>query len=180
MAGFNPNIPQPTDLLSQSQQDILANFQAIAPLFQGGVNQYVKLAQQTSQPTTSASQVALYSALDGSGNIQLFYGPKNTGTPVNLTGSIQSGAGYAYLPSGLILRWAPVGVTATSQTYVIPIGGGFPTFNNIFQVFLTPRDSSGNNNFRLGLTSINGSTSFTVWSQNPTTTTAMIYLIIGN
>lgn len=129
---WNPNIPQPTDALSQSQADILANFQALDALFDGGIQDFVIFPQQSSQPTTSSTEVALYSALDSGSNIQLFYGPKSTGTPINLTGSGAASSGWAYLPSGILLKWGS-GSGSGSFAVSFPLSPA-PAFNNIFSI----------------------------------------------
>ena len=44
---FNPNVPQPTDYISASQAQILANFQALAPVV-GGI--FTSLGATPEQP----------------------------------------------------------------------------------------------------------------------------------
>lgn len=177
---WNPNVPQSTDALSQSQVDILGNFQALDALFNDGVQNYVILPVQSTDPTTSSTEIALYSKVGITGSQDLFIRQVSSGAVIDMTASNQATTGWTYLPSGLILRWGAVGVTSTTQTYTLPTGGGIPAFNNIFQIFVTPRDTSSNTNFTIGLRSITGTTAFTVYSQNPTSATAMIYFIIGN
>ena len=132
---YNPNIPQPTDQLSQSQSDILGNFTALSPFLNGVTDFAVVFSPLGSAPTTSSSQVALFSQLDGSGNQQLYYEPVSSGTPINLTGSAQSTNGWAYLPSGILIKW---GTGATNQntlaTQAFPTGSSIPVFNNVFMV----------------------------------------------
>lgn len=174
---FNANIPQPTDTLSQSQADILANFQAIAPLFVQGIDPFVIFPVQGSAPSTGASQLAIYSK-DVSGTPQLFMRQQSNGTEFNFTSSLKANAGWTYLPSGVLMKWGRVGITLNNQPITLPTGGGIPAFTQIFNIQLTPVDTT-NNNFSLGLRSITGTTGFTVYCNNPTAGTSLHYLITG-
>lgn len=93
---FNPNIPQITDPLLQSGKQIRANFQAIAqawavnhiPLTSDPSNQgmhtVLSMRPLTVDPTTSASQVALYCKAVSS-IPQLFYRPNSNQDPIQMT-----------------------------------------------------------------------------------------------
>jgi len=91
---YNPNIPQPTDALNQSQGQIKANFQAINTVFSKnhaalnresqGMHDLLLYRLQTVDPTTSATQIALYTkAVSTVPN--LFFRPRNNQTPIQLT-----------------------------------------------------------------------------------------------
>jgi hypothetical protein len=134
--GWNQNIPQPTDSLSQSQMDILGNFRALNALFTNGVQPVVKFPVQTVDPTTLAGQIAIYSKVDSVTTTQeLFMRRVNNGAVVDMTASAQATNGWTYLPSGLLLKW---GTGTTTQnalaTQAFPTSGTTPVFNNLFMV----------------------------------------------
>lgn len=140
---FNPNIPQPNDALSQSQADILANFQAIAPLFNQGIQQFVKLPEQPSAPPTNANEIALYSK-DVSGATQLFMRRESNGTEINFTSSLQASSGWARLPSGILLKWGSSTPTRnTLGTVTFNTGAGIPVFTSIFSVMVCQTFGAG-------------------------------------
>lgn len=104
---FNPAIPNVTDFTAISQQQILANFQAINNTFlidhvaltaveDVGQHKSLTFRPQVGNPTTGADQSALYTKLDGSNLPQLFFRPSSDQTPIQLTNSnlntVQTGA----------------------------------------------------------------------------------------
>lgn len=141
---FNPNIPQPTDSLSQSQQDILANFQAIAPLFDQGIQNFVILPVQGSAPATGASELALYSKAV-SGTPQLFMRQQSNGAEFNFTSSLQASSGWARLPSGILIKWGSA--TAPSRNSLATVtyntGGGIPAFVAVYSVMVSQTFAAG-------------------------------------
>lgn len=84
---FNPAIPQPGDLLSNSQGDLLANNAALDASFSvnhlpfsdasanNGKHTFVELLQQSAKPTTAALEGTLYTKDDTTptNRTQLFY-----------------------------------------------------------------------------------------------------------
>ena len=54
-----------------------------------------------------------------------------------------------------------------------------PNFTHVWQIVLTPEDSSANTNFTCGLHLAN-LTTVSVYANNPSGTTSVIYLVIGN
>ncbi len=98
---WNPNIPQATDQINVSQGDILHNFQALDPIFNGVTNFAAIFTTLGATPTTGASQLSIFAADDSSSNPQLFIGPPSTGTPTNITGSGQATNGWARVFSSL-------------------------------------------------------------------------------
>jgi hypothetical protein len=184
---WNPNIPQPTDSLSQSQADILANFQALDPLFNDGVQNWVTLPVQGSAPATAASELALYSK-SVSGTPQLFMRQQSNGTEFDFTSAGATTNGWARLPSGIILKWGqaamPSGGSSAqpSQTVTYPVGASIPVFTTVFQVFLsqiwtTNQTSIGSNGFGLNAST---TTNFKVtWSGNNSSGATLCYLAIG-
>jgi hypothetical protein len=96
---YNPNIPQVTDSLTQSELQIKANFLAINTVFAdnhigltkdfsvAGMHRVLTLRKQTGatpDPTTTADQVGLYNKLVG-GVASLFFRPNNSQTAIQLS-----------------------------------------------------------------------------------------------
>lgn len=154
---WNPNIPQPTDALSQSQADILANFQALDALFDGGIQNFVLLPVQSSGPTTTSTEVALYSKVGISTLQELFFRRVSSGVEIDCTGSLQANLGWSRLPSGILLKWgfATVSARNTLATVTYNTGGTIPVFNNVFnvtaQVTFTGTSGSVQNNINIAL-----------------------------
>lgn len=100
---YNPNIPQSTSKRAISQRQILINFQSIYQAFANnhsalglgtqGKHRVLILKDQTAtgDPTTSASQIAIYQKIIG-GNPSWFYRPSSNQTPIQLSyQSVQTG-----------------------------------------------------------------------------------------
>jgi hypothetical protein len=91
---FNSSIPLGTDAMVKSQKQIRANFQAIGSVFAEnhvimndafqGMHNFLVFRPQTGDPTTSSSQIALYTKIVSSVP-QLFYAPSSSQTPIQLT-----------------------------------------------------------------------------------------------
>lgn len=154
---WNPNIPQPTDTLSQSQADILGNFQALDALFDDGIQNVVLLPVQTSDPTTSSTQIALYSKVGISTAQELFLRRTSNGAVQDTTGSLQANSGWSYLPSGILIKWGFATVPNRNgiATVTYNTGGTIPVFNNVFNVTanvtFTGTSGSVQNNINIAL-----------------------------
>ena len=191
---YNPNIPQPTDLLSQSQTDILANFQAIQTLIDvnhvdfasgnQGKHFFIQFPVQSPVPTTGGGEVGLYCQTSTyTTNPELVFSHQNGAGIVEFTSSLQASAGWTYLPSGILLKWGQ-GTANGSATINFPVAATIPVFNNVFSVQLTPyQNTVSDANIFVTLTSFNA-TSITAYGSTRVTTgaTAVIfqYLAIGN
>lgn len=91
---YNSNIPQSTSKRQISQKQILANFQAIAAAFSenhsalglGTQGQHIALVlrPQGSDPTTSATETAIYQKLV-TGIPNWFYRPSSNQTPIQMS-----------------------------------------------------------------------------------------------
>ena len=98
---YNISIPNVTDFLAISQKQILANYQAINNVFsqnhvpltsirdKQGQHTSLTLRPQSGDPTTTASQSALYNKLV-TGVPQVFFRPNNNQTPIQMTNSNSS------------------------------------------------------------------------------------------
>ena len=130
MPPYNPNIPQPGDQLSASQPQILANFQALAPVV-GGI-----FANQVADPVTGPTDLALYNKVVN-GAQQLVLRLANNGQIFPISAQ-NFAAGYTMLASGLCIKFGggtvPAGAgTAVNVNYDIT----FP-FTTAPYVALTP------------------------------------------
>ncbi len=119
---YNPAIPQPNDLLSDSQGDILQNFSSANTSFginhyafdnatvNNGKHKFVGMPVLAAAPTTAAGEGALYFKTAGAGSALFMVRDNNAGTEVQLTsssvGNVQAAAnGWTWLPGGLLLQW---------------------------------------------------------------------------
>ena len=93
---YKENVPQSSDILSSSQADLLENFSQLDTQFAVnhyefsddtsniGKHRYVSFVEQSSDPTTTNSEYAVFAA-DDSGEPELFGRPQNNGTVHQLT-----------------------------------------------------------------------------------------------
>src|SRR6266403_1254250 len=114
---YQNNIPQPTDLLSKSQSDILGNFAALQTLIDvnhvdfassdQGKHKFVTFPVQSPAPTFNAGEIGLYNFLSTRTSQDELYLVNSVGNTIPLTESQQvaSGSGWAFLPSGVLLKW---------------------------------------------------------------------------
>ena len=189
---FNPNIPQASDKLSQSQVDILANFQAIAPLFDQGILEVVDLPVQAVMPTPATpGDILLYNFLNptttkNEGYVHKYAGAGSAEIPFTAS-TLSTNAtpgpfsnGYTLLPSGIQLRW---GQGSGTGGVTVTLSGGIP-FNGIIMVLVCPVNSaSGDQDFAVRVKTILSTTQFSVFVSNRTTTGSATgnfnYLVIG-
>jgi hypothetical protein len=149
---YNPNIPQATDELADSQSDILADFQEIETWVSvnhydfaspnEGKHKFVTMPEQTASPGTALDEMALYTKAVA-GITQLFLQRENiapTGADINLTSfSAVLANGGTNLPSGVILKWGQGATVAGVQT--VTFTTAFPTA--LLSVQVSPAVSAG-------------------------------------
>ena len=188
---YQSTIPLATDFLKNSQSDIQGNFMALASFGNG----YCDLPVQASQPPTlslaSITDSALYCFVNPTTAVNELYLQKqiNGGqaqiamTAASMSTIVNSGCvnGWSYLPSGLLIKWGKVAMDAVSLAITPTVTSGGPNFNYVFQVMLTPYDSSANVNFTVGQNTVPNNTSgnFTAYANNYSATTSITYLVIG-
>jgi len=95
MSSYDPAIPQPNDILSQSQGDLLINFTELDTYLKVnhvafadanfGKHSFVTLTKQDPGLATTSTEIGLYCHDDAFGNPQLYY--KSGGTPVSALGT---------------------------------------------------------------------------------------------
>ena len=148
---YNNAIPQPGDLLSKSQADLLANFaeintfvainheafNSVAPHAQGKHKQ-VEMPVQAAGPAADATQWSMYCKNNGAGVPSLFLQP-SVGLEVDITTAIKADIGQCTLPCGIRMKWGNfalgAGTTTVNPTFV---GMGLTNFTaNCYMVNVT-------------------------------------------
>ncbi len=156
---YNPAIPQATDALAQSQQDILNNFASIGTTFDvnhvdfnagadAGKHKYVVLPVQNPSPPIAfgAGELALYSFLSPvTAKNEIYINKTNQVTVVQVpsTASILSVtsapgnnvSGWTYLPSGILLKWG-TGNANGNTAILFPVAATIPVFTDVMSVQL--------------------------------------------
>lgn len=167
MSGYLPTIPQPTDLLSNSQGQILNNFNILNTAFgknhtpfataeNQGKHTFVEMPKLSTQPTltvpaTLAGEGSLFTIGVNYTNpavtvTELYYTPDASGNAYQLT-SCPSATnfaavtnGWTFLPGGLLLQYGQVSSPGTSGQITFPLA--FPSNNPPYSIFLTLERSS--------------------------------------
>jgi len=137
---FNPAIPQPNDLLSISQGDLLTNFSQTNTIFavnhyefnhatvaDRGKHKFCSFPEQAADPSTAANEIALYTK-DNGGATSLYYREESDGdVHILVGGGSIADDGYIWLGSGLLMQWGhvPFAPAAVTKTVTFPIP--FPT-----------------------------------------------------
>lgn len=169
---YNPNIPLSTDRPSQSQGQILTNFQQLDSIFavnhvtfddavvaNRGKHTYVTLIDETATPPTpTGTDIALYSAV-ASGLNQLFMIQGAVGTPIQITGAGSPGSSFEIrggqfsYPTGIYPT--PITVTFSSpfpnssvSVVITPVnlqatGGGYIPSSTVSNFVFQPAANSG-------------------------------------
>ena len=151
MSSYNASIPQPNDLLSDSQGQILQNFGALNTVYgtnhfpfdnnmisQIGKHKFVQMPVTTT-PVTLANEGTLYSKAV-TGGTALFF-TRDVTSDVQLTSPVFTAPvaatnGYTFIPGGLILQWGTVTpITSTGTVLFSAANIAFP--NNCFNVQCT-------------------------------------------
>lgn len=146
---YQANIPQPSDVLSDSQADLLGNFSAIKALIDvnhvtfdvtdQGKHASVVMPTKT-PPVTGVGEVGLFCGLGIHGTAtvpELYFAPSSAGTPYSITSyAYNSGAsnGSTTLPSGIKIIWGQETQTGLN-TIAFPFSGFTTT---CFGVILSP------------------------------------------
>src|SRR5271156_6351075 len=147
---YQNNIPQPTDLLSKSQGDLLNNFAALKTLIDvnhvdfnsadQGKHMWVTLPSQGATPPAGSgfapTELGLYNAVYTTTTQQeLFINKTNQATVVQVplsastlstnSAPAQGTQGWSYLPSGIIIKW---GNTMGTGLTLVDFSGLGPTY----------------------------------------------------
>lgn len=201
MPTYNANIPQPTDQLSQSQSDLLNNFQSISALINvnhvdfntgdQGKHKWVTFPNQVSVPTPpfNANELSLYNFINPTTMANELYVQKGTAAGIPMTASLKNANGWSYLPSGILIKWgfgnSPLSPTTNPFTFVFPVLSNTPVFSSLFTVLLAVENPAGtDSNWAIILQSA-VATQFTAFATNRTTVGSYVpnliftYIAIG-
>ena len=176
---YKSTIPAASDKISQSQADILGNFQALAPFGNG----YAAFSQQSSDPSTSATQIALYAKTSSyTGNLQLFSRLPSNGNIWEWTST--NFGNYTYLPSGLLLKFEfntnATNLVNGNNTILFPVAAGIPVFTSTYAVIANIEGNATASNTATLIVKTISATGFTCWVSNlPVGTFKASYIAIG-
>ena len=145
---WQPNKPAATDRISSSQADIQGNFQALDNIF-NGINNFIKLPVQGSAPTTTSSQMALYSrtsSASGSSRPEMVVERQSSSpssapefliefTALQTISSPPNTSGWTRLPSGLVIKWGKQQFAGNPE--VINLNSTGPVLTNAFMAQTT-------------------------------------------
>jgi hypothetical protein len=149
---YNNAIPTATDPLKVSQAQILANFQEILTYFSvnhvgfgildQGKHAFLQMPRQGAAPATGATEVALYSVLGASSAVtELAFRRENNGTIIPFTEGTNATQGWCRLPSGLVMKWNTVTVSAVNAAAnvisTMPLIG--PALTTAFWAIVVPQ-----------------------------------------
>lgn len=130
---YNNNIPQPTDRPSDSQSDLLANFQDLKTFLDRnheaivdpsvnldeGKHIYLQMPEQGVAPTTAADEGALYTKVSGTAT-QLFFREESNGAERQLTGIAPTSTvapaytTYSFTLGGIIFNYGTISHSGTT------------------------------------------------------------------
>lgn len=188
MTVYSPNIPQPSDIPSQSQDLILQNFQSIDNAFtknhialsdtaNRGLHKFLTMPIQGAAPGSAAAQGVFYTKTVA-GSSELFMERDGVATEIQLTsGGILAGSpGYTFLPGPQRMMWGTF--NTTDGTHVITYAGiGLPDFTGVpgtNTILLTPTQLGGGTVFFRAYNAAN--TGFTIDTGGVTT---YYFMVIG-
>ena len=190
-AAYKANIPQATDQISVSQNDLLNNFGAIQALIDinhvdfanagAGKHFFVEFPVQVTPPVTTGGEVGLFAATSTyTLQPELFFEKQAAATvpapltlPYEITGAGYAGTGWTRLPSGILLKWGQASGLATGfNAIVCPVAVTIPVFQSVYVAFLTPYSNTNT------LANVSGLSASTL-NVNLSTAGSLYYLVIG-
>ena len=155
---YRNNIPLQTDQYRNSQNDILDNFQQINAVFNVnhgsfgsadiGRHRFIQFSPQGAAPATGATEIALYSAVGAISGVAELVFKRHTGpaTVIPFTEGDTALQGWTRLPSGLVIKWNTVLVSAIDANNNVilnlPLNG--PVLNTLFWGAVFPQADPGN------------------------------------
>lgn len=143
---YSKDIPEPTDRIKASQNDMLQNFQSIHTVVgidhvnfddasgTEGKHKFVTLQRQAADRATNnpATEIALYSKnVVASNQSELHFRRQNNGVVIPFTQADLSlnRKGWTFLPSGAMMVWGENAITVAGTTIIYATGlTGFPGF----------------------------------------------------
>lgn len=151
---YNPSTPlNSSEDPSTTEPKLRENFQSLnsflsknhvdiettaTPSANQGKHKFLQMPEQTSAPTTSANEIALYSK-EANGVAQIFFRKEGDGDEVQLTGSSTISTNGELFISGVNIKWGTkiAGVFGTTITFSSP----FTT--SIFNISVTSVTAAG-------------------------------------
>jgi hypothetical protein len=154
---YNANIPQATDQISDSQNDILQNFQSILALVDvnhvtfddpnQGKHFLVEMPQQAGPAfAPPAGEVALecLASAYGTNTPTLFY-LQNGINPVEMASGRLASVGWSFLPSGLLMKWGQFPVPNVGAfTFNFSVLNNPPVFGTIYEILFSIQSTNVN------------------------------------
>lgn len=186
-------IPQPGDEPANSQPQILGNFTALATILDPD-NGTIKLVKQLGPIALGANSInlhtqdlpgapipALAAAPEGGPEIYITRSDGINTFNIPITASSPFTDGYAYLPSGLILKWGRDTATNLADFDTPYISGNdIPEFKAVLNVQLTLLNNIANNATINFLSATSTTTDLHVYLNNPAAVDLdFFYLAIG-
>lgn len=186
-------IPQPTDRLKDSQNDILNNFIAIKAAFDinhvtfdaatQGKHNFVSFPVQAANPAAVVTEMQLYTKTSALTTVPELFLERGDGTVYEFSSATRAVTGWTRLPSGILLKWGSDTKTG-SQTVTLPVAGTIPVFTTIFSVQLTVKNAAvTDTDEAVRVISFAAATGFNVYASSRSTTGAKAvtfeYLVIG-
>lgn len=153
---YNSAIPQATDFISTSQQDILNNFSAINTFvnvnhvaFNGadqGKHLYLQMPEHAA-PTTGGNEAGLYANVGAtSGVTELYFRREGNGASIAFTEATAPNsnlsAGWTRLPSGVVIKWGSHAATGNATFTWTSDDATFPGFTYVYQVMVCVGDGA--------------------------------------
>ena len=190
---YNPDIPQAADDPSQSQGQILANFQELNTFLSvnheslnsgtQGKHKFLQMPEQASAPATAANEGAIYTQESSfTGNTECVFRRESNGSEIEFTGLLGAENGWTRLPSGILLKWGSSNANG-SQATNFPTGPTIPVFSAVYTAQVTTFDDTAAPNTMATLQGIT-TTAITVYGSvrvsNSATNTRYRYLVIGS
>lgn len=188
---YQPNIPQPTDQISQSQQDLLDNFTAISTLinvnhvdFNGpdqGKHKFLTFPVQAMAPVFAAGEIGMYNFLYTVTGVDELFITNQAGVTSPITAKEGNQTGWTFLPSGLLIKWGVVNAAAGVSNHIFPVGANIPAFTNVPYnwSFTLERTSATPPVNSVYLNSFGGTNNALQFSVYLNTASTIRYLIIG-
>ncbi len=157
---YNNAIPQPNDAISDSQADLLANFQSIDTNWQinhidfnagtnAGKHLYVTMPEFGGVPPVSiGNEMILYvdeNSSSGSAQSEMWIQRESSSEDIPFTAGRRSATeGFMYTPNGMIVKWGRTTVTTGTATDItLPTGAGIPAYSTgIYSIMLSGRRTS--------------------------------------
>lgn len=147
---YKANIPQPTDRISVSQNDLLQNFAALNTTFSfnhitfnaltdNGKHTVVSLVRQSVAPTVGSYPANPIDGTDGAiygfnfsvtNRSELYYKNASTGTAYPISAGNRAASGWAFIGGATVMAWGSG--SGSGDVVIVPSGPSYPSFANVF------------------------------------------------